>query len=759
MKCNRCKVNMAVVFVSKIEDNGKRSSEALCLKCAKELNIAPINEVFEKTGIFDEDVDDLNKKLEELAGKDFLFSEDGDQFNCLSEFEDESDGGTDNSDNILSRAIETITERKKKSKKKFKYLGKYTVNITDKAADKLIDPVIGRDKEIDRLLQILNRRVKNNPVLLGEPGVGKTAVVEGVALRIAEGRVPARMLGVELHMLDLTSVIAGTQFRGQFEARMKGLLDEIAAQENIILVIDELHTIVGSGEGEAGMSAATILKPVLVNGEIKVIGTTTFNEYRKYIEKSQALARRFQPVIINEPTPEQTVEIIKGLRTHYENFHHIKITDKIIEAAVELSDRFIADRFMPDKAIDLIDEAGSRANLDNATLVELQMLKTELKRVQANKESAIMADNMEDYRKAADLKVRECQLQEQIKSAESICARAELNVEDIARIVEAWTGIPVKKITEDESKKLLSLEDGLHRRIVGQNRAVSAVSQAIRRRRAGLGKRRKPISFIFAGPTGVGKTELVKTIAVELFGSEDALIRLDMSEYMEKHTVSKMIGSPPGYVGYDEGGQLTEKVRRKPYSVILFDEIEKAHPDVYNMLLQILDDGRLTDSQGRIVNFEHSLIIMTTNAGTDMKNAIMGFSDNENAGIQKKVDEALKSIFRPEFLNRIDEIIIFDKLIREELHQIMQLMLSEVVSSLNEKGIKLSIGEKAMDYLVSKGYDEKFGARPLRRALQKYIEDPLAEMELAGEMVSISKIEVDVGEDLLKFHKFHALKV
>lgn len=545
----------------------------------------------------------------------------------------------------------------------------YGDNLTEKARNNKIDRVIGRDREIDRIIQVLNRRNKNNPVLIGEPGVGKTAIAEGLAVKIVQREVPAKLFNVEVYLLDLTSVVAGTQFRGQFESRMKGIIEEAKTLGNIILVIDELHNIIGAGEAEGAMNAANILKPALAKGEIQVIGATTLNEYRKHIEKDTALERRFQPVLVEEPSMEETIEILRGIKDYYEDFHRVKITDEIIKLTVTLSERYINDRFLPDKAIDILDEAGSRANIKNVELAKLDMLKEELKIVQEEKESAISADSIEDYQKAADLKVRECKLLEEIHEMEERIKEVYITSDDVAHVIETWTKIPVKRLTEIEAKKLLNLEERIHKRLIGQHDAVKSVSKAIRRSRADFRKKKKPASFIFVGPTGVGKTELVRTLAVEIFGSEDSLIRFDMSEYMEKHAVAKLIGAPPGYIGYDEAGQLTEKIRRKPYSIILLDEIEKAHPDVFNMFLQILEDGRITDSHGRVVNFENTIIIMTSNAGTSNKASGIGFGSDNYIAIENKVKDVLKEIFRPEFLNRIDEIIVFDQLKKRSLEK------------------------------------------------------------------------------------------
>ena len=610
--------------------------------------------------------------------------------------------------------------------------------------------MVGRNREIDRVVQILNRRTKNNPVLLGEPGVGKTAIAEGLALRIAEKQVPAKLFNAEIYLLDFTAIVAGTQFRGQFETRLKGIIEEAKSLDNIILVIDELHNIVGAGEAEGAMNAANILKPALARGEVQVIGATTLAEYRKYIEKDSALERRFQPVLVEEPSIEESIEILKGIKDYYESYHRVLITDEVIKAAVILSERYITDRFLPDKAIDVIDEAGSRANLKNTGLVELAALKEDLKKIQEEKENAVSADSIADYQKAADLKTAECKLTTQIAEIERKTKEVYLTVEDIAYVIEAWTKIPVQSITELESEKLLQLEERLHKRVISQDEAVSTVARAIRRNRAGLKKKKRPVSFVFAGPTGVGKTELVKALAEELFNSEEALIRMDMSEYMEKHAVSKIIGAPPGYVGYDEAGQLTEKVRRKPYSIILLDEIEKAHPDIFNILLQILEDGRVTDSHGKVVSFENTLIVMTSNAGSDIKSGLYGFLNDEDGAFNNKIQHTLKEIFRPEFLNRIDEIVSFKYLKKDELIQIIELMFAEIREELKEKGINLEISEQAKLHILEKGYDIKYGARPLRRVIQRLVEDKLADLFIKGECEAGSVIDIDVADGEVK---------
>ncbi len=767
MMCSVCKENIAVVFITKIENN-KQVQEGLCLACARKQGIEPINQLLDQTGISDDEIDNINKQVSDMfenmdlnnnVGNSLTTQNTPNQENpffsfinkAFSKNEEPKELSKDQSPELHDEKegknnTKTKTQDKKTVKKK-KYLDIYGINLTEQAKEAKLDRVIGRNREIDRVVQILNRRTKNNPVLIGEPGVGKTAIAEGLAVRIVERQVPAKLFNAEVYLLDLTGIVAGTQFRGQFESRMKGIIEEVKMLGNIILVIDELHNIMGAGEAEGAMNAANILKPALSRGEIQVIGATTLNEYRKHIEKDTALERRFQPVLVEEPSIEDTIEILRGIKLYYEIYHRVKISDEVVKAAVILSERYINDRFLPDKAIDVIDEAGSRANLKNVGLVELESLKEELKRVQEEKETAISADSIEDYQKAAELKVNECKLIQQIKDIEDINKDVEITIEDLAYVIEAWTKIPVQRLTEVETEKLLNLEERLHKRVIGQDEAVNSISKAIRRNRAGFRKKRRPASFIFIGPTGVGKTELVKALACELFESEEALIRLDMSEYMEKHTVSKLIGSPPGYIGYDDGGQLTEKIRRKPYSVILLDEIEKAHPDVFNMLLQILEDGRLTDSHGRTVSFENTVLVMTSNAGTSLKSNGIGFGNEGYGALRNRVTEVLKETFRPEFLNRIDETIIFSELSKEQLVKIIELMLKDVTSEMEEKGIKVNVTDTAKQFILDKGYDSKYGARPFRRTIQKYIEDELAEAFLKGKFAAGSQITVDYRDE------------
>ena len=661
-------------------------------------------------------------------------------------------GQKTNSENQENESKKTIRVEKKKNvkqSKKKKFLDTYGTNLTNKAKNNELDLVIGRDKEIQRVIQILNRRSKNNPCLIGEPGVGKTAIAQGLAIKIANQNVPAKLLNKEVYLLDMTSVIAGTQFRGQFESRMKGIIDECKEYGNIILVIDEIHNIIGAGDGEHSMNAANILKPSLSNGEIQLIGTTTLTEYRKYIEKDTALERRFQQVLVEEPNIDDSIHILEGIKKYYEEYHKVKISTDVIKQTVIMSEKYIHDRFLPDKAIDILDEACSRINLENKDLYQLEMLKQELKNVQAQKEEVAQADTTEDYQKAADLKTKECKLIEEIDKINKKMKPRNLTIQDIATVIESWTKIPVKKITEAETQKLLNLETNLHKRVIGQEEAVNAVSRAIRRNRAGLQNEKRPPSFIFVGPTGVGKTELAKSLAYEMFGSEDSIIRIDMSEYMESHSTSKLIGAPPGYVGYDDAGQLTEKVKRKPYSIILLDEIEKAHPDVFNILLQVLDDGKLTDSQGNTVSFANTIIIMTSNAGSNLNTNSIGFG--KQTVDKNKIEDSLKDVFRPEFLNRIDEIIVFNSLNTDELLQIVDLMLKDTIKALKAKDISFEISDSAKQFILDKGTNIKFGARPLRRAIQRYLEDEISEKILKGELTNGQTIKINLSNNELTF--------
>jgi len=758
MLCSDCNKNLAVIFMTKIE-NGKQSTEGLCLACAKKRGISPIDNMILPSGMSEEEFENISNELEELMGS---LNDEENSSNIADEkslfgafnklFGMVSDGNNAHDTNEQSKATTVKTQDKKHTKKK-KLLDTYGINLTEMAKNNELDNVIGRETEIERTIQILNRRSKNNPVLIGEPGVGKTAIAEGLAIKIIEKKVPPKLFNHEVYQLDITAVVAGTQFRGQFESRMRGIIEEAKNCGNIILVIDELHMITGAGDAEGAMNAANILKPALSRGEIQVIGAATLKEYRKHIEKDTALERRFQPVPVSEPTEEETLKILQGIKEYYETFHQVTIPDETLEAAVKLSNRYINDRFLPDKAIDLIDEASSRINLDNKALVKLEILKAQLRSIQDEKESAVSADSIEDYQKAADLKTKECTLIAEIEELEKKIQKSIVTIEDIAKVIELWTKIPATKIKQTESEKLLHLEEALHKRVIGQDNAVTTLANAIRRSRAGLRNRKRPPSFIFVGPTGVGKTELVKALACELFNNEDSIIRLDMSEYMEKHSVSKLIGAPPGYVGYDEAGQLTEKVRRNPYSVILLDEIEKAHSDIFNLLLQILDEGRLTDSQGKTVNFENTVIILTSNAGTGSIHSL-GFNKTVKEN-DERIKEALKEYFKPEFLNRLDEILVFHELSKEEILQIVDLMIKEINIELKSKNTKIVLTDNAKKQLSEIGYDPKFGARPLRRAIQKSIENKLAEFILNNQNLNdnIVTIEYKNNEFTFEFSK------
>ncbi|MBR4557481.1 MAG: ATP-dependent Clp protease ATP-binding subunit [Clostridiales bacterium] len=792
--CSICKKRHAIVFTSRYE-NGNRIDEGFCLKCAYESGISGVTDMFNATGINAENIDEMSDRLEEMVSQngisadptDFLRSlANGDGLNFEDddegyEFDEDStpvgitdpeekkddkpegekEGGRSIFDSLFGRrpgnqADEEAEGKGSRDPKKarggktrLKYLNEFGTNLTERAAEGKIDRIIGRDAEIERCIQILNRRSKNNPVLIGAPGVGKTAVAQGLAVKIVEGTVPEKLLNMQVWQLDLPAMVAGTQFRGQFESRIKGVINEAIKAENIILVIDELHTIIGAGDAEGSTNAANILKPALARGELRILGSTTTAEYKR-IEKDSALERRFQKVMLDEPSIEMSIEILKGIKDYYEKHHNVTYSDEVIEFAVKASKRYITDRYLPDKAIDLIDEAGSAANLKNVKLVKLANTKKALEKAKAEHQQVI--DAMEnaspeeregEYEKVAELKAKADKLQNELDQLENEVAPDPIQIEDIARVVEMWTGIPLKSISETETEKLSHLEDKLHERVIGQEEAVHAVASAVRRNRAGFTKKHKPTSFIFVGPTGVGKTELVKALAESMFDTEEALIRVDMSEYMEAHSVSKLIGSPPGYVGFDDAGQLTEQVRRKPYSVILFDEIEKAHPDVFNLLLQMLDDGVLTDSHGLHVNFENCIIIMTSNAGSSAKAATIGFFNETNEALEQHVQSALKETFRPEFLNRVDETIIFKPLKPEEIRQIVNIMIKDVFASLDDKNIKGSMTKAAGDRLAEIGYDEKYGARPLRKAIRANIEDPLADMFLTGALKDVATLKID----------------
>ena len=770
--CSRCGKNVAVVFITKLE-GGVQKNEGLCLKCARELHIKPVDDMIEKMGISDEDLDNLSgEMMNALNGVESLMDmsldpdgdgdSDGDDdgktatFPFLNRlFGNGSSTPAESGNNPGSAPQQPPKEGGKPPKRKF--LDNYCINLTDRARAGKLDNMIGREEELERVIQILNRRQKNNPCLIGEPGVGKTAVAEGLAQRIALDRVPYKLRGKEVYLLDLTSLVAGTQFRGQFESRMKGLIEEIRKQGNIILVIDEVHNIVGAGDAEGSMNAANILKPALSRGEIQVIGATTFTEYRKHIEKDSALERRFQPVTISEPSVADSIEILKGIRKYYEDYHGVKISDEMCAEAVKLSERYITDRFLPDKAIDLIDEACSDVNLKDKSIIRRAELQKDLDDLRYEREALMSADapkgeELTDdvldkrYERIAELRSKEMQREQELASLD-LEGVPELTVDNLARIIELWTKIPASSIREDEFERLAQLDKRLKAHIVGQDEAVNAVCAAIKRSRVGLKAKRKPTSFIFVGGTGVGKTELVKRLAADLFDSPESLIRLDMSEFMEKFSVSRIIGSPPGYVGYDEAGQLTEKIRRKPYSIVLFDEIEKAHPDVLNILLQILDDGRITDAQGRTVNFENTVIVMTTNAGSNTKGGAMGFGGTVNDMSRERALKALNDFLRPEFINRVDEIVYFNSLSEENFRSIAELMLTETSCAIAERGISMTWSAELIDYLVKKSYSVVYGARNLRRTIQKDVEDAIAQKIIDCRGENAEKIYVSADEN------------
>ena len=747
--CSKCKKNVAVVFISRQNEKGEMVNEGLCLKCAAQLGLPQVEEMMKRMGISPEDLENINNEMMQAFGG----AEELSDMPAPQDEDDEDDGesgktatfpflnrlfGGSNPPAEKSDAPSGREEAPKgrKADKKHKYLDSYCINLSQRARDGKLDAVIGREEEIQRVVQILNRRQKNNPCLIGEPGVGKTAIAEGLAQRIAAGDVPFKLRDKQVYLLDLTALVAGTQFRGQFESRMKGLIEEIRKLGNIILVIDEVHNIVGAGVAEGSMNAANILKPALSRGEIQVIGATTFNEYRKHIEKDTALERRFQPVTVNEPSLEDTLKILQGIAHYYENYHGVSIPQGVLRQAVVLSERYITDRFLPDKAIDLIDEACSDMNLHDPDINRRMEVKRDLENVTFERENLMSAQPAEGqeftqeeldarYARIAQLRSQELRLQQELSDLEAK-GMPQLTMDNIARVIEMWTKIPASKIKEEEFKRLSQLEDRLKQHIVGQDEAVSAVSAAIRRSRVGISPKHKPVSFIFVGSTGVGKTELVKQLAADLFNTPDALIRLDMSEFMEKHSVSRLVGSPPGYVGYDEAGQLTEKIRRKPYSVVLFDEIEKAHPDVLNILLQILDDGEVTDAHGRKVNFENTVIVMTSNAGSDKATGSVGFGRSADDQGRERTMKALREFLRPEFINRVDEIVYFRQLTEENFAAIARIMLDELQASLKEKGYSFSYDDALVSHLVHSSYSAAYGARNLRRCIQKELEDPMA---------------------------------
>ena len=772
--CSKCKKNVAVVFISRMNEKGEPVNEGLCLKCAAQLGLPQVEDMMKRMGITPDDLENLNSEMmQAFGGAEELgdvaqANEDGDEDEesgktATFPFLNRLFGGSNNPPAEKGETPQRETGKEsRKGEKKHKYLDNYCINLSRRAREGKLDAVIGREEEIQRVVQILNRRQKNNPCLIGEPGVGKTAIAEGLAQRIAAGEVPFKLRDKEVYLLDLTALVAGTQFRGQFESRMKGLIEEIRKLGNVILVIDEVHNIVGAGDAEGSMNAANILKPALSRGEIQVIGATTFNEYRKYIEKDTALERRFQPVTVAEPSIEDTLKILKGIAHYYETYHGVSIPEGVLRQAVLLSERYITDRFLPDKAIDLIDEACSDLNLKDPTINRRMEVKRDLENVTFERETLMSAEAPEGeglteeqldqrYARIAELRSQEMRLQEELTELEKKGV-PQVTMENIARVIEMWTKIPASKIKEEEFKRLAELDVRLKQHIVGQDEAVDAVSAAIRRSRVGISPKHRPVSFIFVGSTGVGKTELVKQLADDLFDSPDSLIRLDMSEFMEKHSVSRLVGSPPGYVGYDEAGQLTEKIRRKPYSVVLFDEIEKAHPDVLNILLQILDDGEVTDAHGRKVNFENTVIVMTSNAGSGKAAGAVGFGRSADDQDKERVMKALQEFLRPEFINRVDEIVYFHQLTEENFRGIAGIMLEELKAALEEKGYHFTYDDALVDYLVKKSYSAAYGARNLRRCIQKDVEDPMAARIIESYETPITQIKATAEDGAVELY-------
>ncbi len=725
--CSRCKKRPAMFFITKMEGD-KSTQEGLCMKCAMEMNIGPIKQMMQSMGISEDEIDDVSAQYDEMFGTDGSFESGGAGTLPFMQMFGQGEAQPQENDSPAEedKKKKRRKEKKPQEKKERKFLSLYCTDLTQKARDGKIDRIIGREKEIERTVQILCRRSKNNPCLIGEPGVGKTAIAEGLAIRIASGDVPVRLLDKEIHLLDLTALVAGTQFRGQFESRIKGLVEEVKQEGNIILFIDEVHSLVGTGDAEGSMNAANILKPSLSRGEIQIIGATTFTEYRKYIEKDAALERRLQPVKVEEPSIDDTCEMLSGVKSYYENFHGVHVSDSLIRKAVVLSERYINDRFLPDKAIDLLDEACTCANLRNKAIGELELCRRRIDELNAEQQSLMEQPEQTDYEEIAKVKSELIVEEEKREQLEKEAADCYVTEDDLAHVIQLWTGIPASKIIESDMRRLAGLADRLREKIIGQDEAIDVVAAAVRRGRVQISPRRRPSSFIFVGPTGVGKTELVKQLAAELFDTPETLIRLDMSEFMEKHSVSRIIGSPPGYVGYDEAGQLTEKVRRKPYSVILFDEIEKAHPDVMNILLQILDEGRITDAQGRTVNFENTVIIMTSNAGSDRREGALGFGKSKQEASTEKAMKALREFLRPEFIGRVDEIVVFRDLSDESMEKIANLMLTELVEPLRDKGVKLTWAEDVPAALAQKASGGERGARDLRNAVRKNVEDRIA---------------------------------
>ncbi len=760
--CSRCQKRFAVVYITKYE-NGETVNEGLCLPCAKALGIKPVNDMIEKMGISEEDMEKMSGEMEGAL-------------NSLIESEnDREDGGAPaidfpklfqnmgmpfmrkpSGDEQKDTSKKDASKSKKRDDKR-KFLNTYCRNLTALAKEGRLDRIIGREQELDRMIHVLSRRQKNNPCLIGEPGVGKTAIAEALAMRIVEGQVPYRLRQTEVMLLDLTALVAGTQFRGQFESRVLGLLSEVKSAGNIILVIDEVHNLVGAGDAEGSMNAANMMKPALSRGEIQVIGATTMSEYRRHIEKDSALERRFQPIIVNEPSIEDTTKVLTGIKNYYEDFHGVKIPDHLIRRIVVLSERYITDRFLPDKAIDLLDESAAKLALSSPCISEKRQADEEMRKLGIEKEEITAKAQEENtseettYKLLADIKVREMQLVERLRELESECANVILSAEDVAKVLEVWTGIPAASISAKEYEHLFGLEDRLSSQVIGQKEAIDAVTRAIKRKRTGVSFRKTPVSFIFAGPTGVGKTELVKVLSKDLFDRPDALIRLDMSEYMEKHAVSRIIGAPPGYVGYDDAGQLTEKIRRQPYAVVLFDEIEKAHPDVMNILLQVLDEGKITDAAGRQVNFENTVIVMTTNAGADRSAAVTGFTlgSSVNEIGRERTERALSEFLRPEFLNRVDEIITFRHLEKDDFVRIADLRMKELADALSEKNITLTYDDSVLKTIAEKSYSLKYGARHMQRYLRRHIEDVIAEKLIASYTQSISRVHVSSDNETL----------
>ena len=769
--CSVCKKNMAVIFLNKFDKEGKPTGETtgLCVECAKKQGIDPLSNIMkEMENISPEDMENMSKQLDGMLG--------GLGLNNMDDSDEDIDDNPKPKigfgfSNLFGNKKDTDDDQKedkkeRKKRRKTKYLDTFGENLTQKARDGKLDRVIGRQRELARMIQILNRRSKNNPALIGEPGVGKTAIVNALAQEIVDGNVPGKLINKELYMIDMTSLVAGTQFRGQFEARIKGLIDECKSLGNIILAIDEVHNIVGGLEHDNSMNAANMLKPALANGSVQLIGATTLKEYRQYIEKDSALERRFQPVIVDEPSAKDCFEILKGIKSYYEDYHKVKIPDEILKQAVSLSEKYIHDRFLPDKAIDLIDEACARVNLEDVLLAKIEKLQIELDKINAeekeleneleNKDDNLHDNNnIDTYEKAAKIKEEQCKIQSKLDDLMKKQKPKEVSFDNLAQVVELWTKIPVTRVKQTETEKLLNLRDNLSKKILGQDEAIEAISNSILRKRANIRNIERPPSFIFVGPTGVGKTALVKELAYELFDSKESIIKLDMSEYMESHSVSKLIGSPPGYVGYDEAGQLTERVRRNPYSIVLFDEIEKAHPSIFNILLQILDDGKLTDSQGRSVSFKHTIIVLTSNLGTNFKSDGYGFANKQidSELLESKTKEALKEFFSPEFLNRIDDVITFNKLSHDTLTKIAELLIIELQNETKEKNILFTYSKDVVKYIVEKGYNEKFGARPLRRAIQKYIEDIIAVEYIKGDLKENTEYKLVVKDNKIYIKK------